>query len=97
MAINVDAATLTTLVAQQAVLFDHAITVSYWVAGIAIVFFLLTYWLGYAELKNADVCVGSLVGIVFVVMVWVVWRVDTYFEVKQFERAPETYVIKRLR
>ena len=106
MSIIVDKATLTTLVEQQHVLFDHSLSVGFWVAISIIVLLAFIYTLAYRDHRSASstdslsagqFCVGALIGIVLTAAIWLVWRVDTYFEMRQFERAPETYVIKHLR
>lgn len=106
MAVIVNDRMLTTLIDQQRVLFDHALNVGFWSTVIIVALLVISYLVAYRNHRSANsrdpvfagqFCLAALLGIALTLVTWVIWRIDTHFEIKQFERAPATYVIKQLR
>jgi nitric oxide reductase large subunit len=122
MTIVVDKATVATLIAERAVLFEHQFHVQGITVFCLLVACLALFVWGYLDRSQRDhgdstsplapallnvgialrgnggtrmlfAVVGALLVVGIALGVWT----DTYFEQKQFERAPETYVIKHLR
>lgn len=101
MSLVVDKATLTTLIAERAALFEHDIhkqwLVVFWLCVVCLVI-MVTGIMDHRKNRGGETRITTMPVCIFIaVCMWVVLRVDTYFEQKQFERAPQTYVIKHLR
>lgn len=103
--VNISGDVLEILVKQQPIIFEHMKIQMLWVFWGFIFFALLCLvWIRYAVRNKILTREGartfrSWVGWVLLclITVWVFIRIEVYFGEREFERTPETYIIKSLR